>query len=396
MPRLRFRINPVTRRILQVLCLPFSLYIFFSIWYWRDQLPPPTSHLRHPSPSPVELSELRSNSSAKYVLFNQLRGAGFNNQLQETLLLSYIAARAGRAYVYRDVVWRPRGYDTVPAELFFSSLTAPPAIHESVFSSLCEGQEVREVETWGDHESRVGRVVSALEGEGQCASVKYRIMDWPFLESDAALALYEPLLPHIRTFTWSDSVLAAYSRSAAQLGLTERKYMALHLRRGDFYYHCPSISKKGEPFNLWARLPFLPDALSGKKLDEGTVMAHCWPSYEQILDKVGAAKSEYERRTGERLEAVYVLHDAKWDAPWVWLLVRKLQWALARAPFKFRFVDAAWLPLGWEERDLGIAVDMEIARRAEVFVGNAFSSLTSNVVLLRLADGREWETIRFW
>ncbi|KZT52028.1 hypothetical protein CALCODRAFT_408085, partial [Calocera cornea HHB12733] len=61
-----------------------------------------------------------------------------------------------------------------------------------------------------------------------------------------------------------------------------------------------------------------------------------------------------------------------------------------------RFVDAASLPLTWAEGDLAVPVDMEIARRAEVFVGNAFSSLTSNVVLFRLADGRDWETNRFW
>ena len=39
-----------------------------------------------------------------------------------------------------------------------------------------------------------------------------------------------------------------------------------------------------------------------------------------------------------------------------------------------------------DEAELGIAVDMEIARRSGVFVGNGFSTTTSNVVLLRMRD----------
>ncbi|KZO94627.1 hypothetical protein CALVIDRAFT_517065 [Calocera viscosa TUFC12733] len=385
------------RLLLLLLSLPLTALLLFLLWYARDQRAPPSSHLRRPVPAAEELSSLRSNSSASYVLFNQLRGAGFNNQLQESLLLSHIAARAGRAYVYRDVIWRPRGYDTVPAEVFFSSpVTSPPAVHEKVFDALCAGQEVREVDTWGPHEGRVSALVQALEGDEQCARVTNRVMDWRFLESDAALALYEPLLPHMRTFAWSPGVQAAYTRAVSSLNLRSGRYMALHLRRGDFYYHCPEIAREKSAYNLWSRLPFLPDALPQRELEEGTVLEHCWPDYFQILDKILQTKEAYERRTGVRLESVYVLHDAKWDAPWVWILVRWMQWQLGRAPFKLRFVDAAWLPLRWEEKDLGIAVDMEIARRAEVFVGNAFSSLTSNVVLLRLADGREWESIRFW
>ncbi|KZO90453.1 hypothetical protein CALVIDRAFT_542639 [Calocera viscosa TUFC12733] len=364
------------RLLLLLLSLPLTALLLFLLWYARDQRAPPSSHLRRPLPSAEDLSSLRSNSSARYVLFNQLRGAGFNNQLQESLLLSHIAARAGRAYVYRDV--------------FFSSpVTSPPAVHEKVFDALCAGQEIREVDTWGPHEGRISALVQALEGEEQCARVTNRVMDWRFLESDAALALYEPLLPHMRTFAWSPGVQAAYTRAVSSLNIRSGRYMALHLRRGDFYYHCPEIAREKSAYNLWSRLPFLPDAMPQRELEEGTVLAHCWPDYVQILGRILQTKEAYERRTGVRLESVYVLHDAKWDAPWVWIL-------LGRAPFKLRFVDAAWLPLTWEEKDLGIALDMEIARRAEVFVGNAFSSLTSNVVLLRLADGREWESIRFW
>ncbi|KAJ7140126.1 hypothetical protein C8R46DRAFT_1135889 [Mycena filopes] len=42
-----------------------------------------------------------------------------------------------------------------------------------------------------------------------------------------------------------------------------------------------------------------------------------------------------------------------------------------------------------------MAVDMRIGEGAEVFVWNGFSSLTSNIVMLRLARGLEPETTRF-
>ncbi|KAF8651104.1 hypothetical protein AX16_004879 [Volvariella volvacea WC 439] len=42
-----------------------------------------------------------------------------------------------------------------------------------------------------------------------------------------------------------------------------------------------------------------------------------------------------------------------------------------------------------------IAVDMAIAQGADVFVGNGFSSATANIVLLRLANGKDMSTNRF-
>lgn len=54
------------------------------------------------------------------------------------------------------------------------------------------------------------------------------------------------------------------------------------------------------------------------------------------------------------------------------------------------------LNLGWEEGYVAQALDMYIAQRAEVFVGNGFSSLTSNIILLRKANGVESVKTRLW
>lgn len=54
------------------------------------------------------------------------------------------------------------------------------------------------------------------------------------------------------------------------------------------------------------------------------------------------------------------------------------------------------LDIGWEAKYVAQGMDMYIGQRAEVFIGNGFSSLTGNVVFLRSVAGVEsWRT-RFW
>lgn len=50
----------------------------------------------------------------------------------------------------------------------------------------------------------------------------------------------------------------------------------------------------------------------------------------------------------------------------------------------------------WADREVAEAVDIEIARRAGVFVGNGFSALSSVVALLRNAEGRHPDFTQYW
>lgn len=54
------------------------------------------------------------------------------------------------------------------------------------------------------------------------------------------------------------------------------------------------------------------------------------------------------------------------------------------------------LDIGWETKYVAQGMDMYVGQRAEVFVGNGFSSLTANVVLLRSVAGVETWRTRFW
>ena len=49
-----------------------------------------------------------------------------------------------------------------------------------------------------------------------------------------------------------------------------------------------------------------------------------------------------------------------------------------------RVTHSGLLPSQWGEGDWAVTVDMELGRRAEVFIGNGFSSLSTQIIALRL------------
>ncbi|KAG6329204.1 hypothetical protein ID866_9886 [Astraeus odoratus] len=54
------------------------------------------------------------------------------------------------------------------------------------------------------------------------------------------------------------------------------------------------------------------------------------------------------------------------------------------------------IKLSWEAKPVAQAVDMFVGQRAQVFIGNGFSSLTSNIVMFRTMREIPPEDTRFW
>lgn len=218
------------------------------------------------------------------------------------------------------------------------------------------------------------------------------------------------------------------NRSYSELNLRSKPsgadgepYMAIHFRRGwlrynsyiqdqcsrpliyfpgDFEEHCHTLTGTG--FTTWATLPILRDSIFPPALDVAnatSVMEHCYSSLYRILDAI-----DMNIRTRPHLRALYVLHDGAWDHPMVYIQFYKLETALKDSK---RARRAGWagtggmklvthsgmLPVHRGERDWKVAVDVELARNAEVFIGNGYSSLTSQIVALRLADGGRTQDI---
>ncbi|KAG8925484.1 hypothetical protein FRC02_009624 [Tulasnella sp. 418] len=184
--------------------------------------------------------------------------------------------------------------------------------------------------------------------------------------------------------------------------------LAIHLRRGDFRIHCHWLADRLEPFAGWNQFSFLkdrfkpPDDMDGvltRGRKHAAYMERCWPSVEQVVEKL-----EMTKRDHPLLDKVFVLTNGKKE--WV----RELKAALTQGYQNTTVVEDEYvehyrwssvitsrdLSILRNEREVDQAVDMEIARRAEVFIGNGFSSLTSNIVMLRLSDSTPAENIRFW
>ena len=235
-----------------------------------------------------------------------------------------------------------------------------------------------------------------------------------FLSSPGIHAIWPSFQGYIRNhFKWSDNVLTIVNRTQNTLDLRPQSapdsgpgapYIALHLRRGDFEDHCKFLADTHEGFTTWATLPLLQPAIFPPALDTNnatTVLAHCFPALRRVLAAVSM-----HARARPHLRALHVLHDGAWDHPGVFLAFYKLAEALTNAPWAeaegwaggpmVRVTQSSDVPVKRGERDFSVCVDVELAARAQVFVGNGYSSLSTQVVALRLGRGGKVDDITLY
>lgn len=282
-------------------------------------------------------------------------------------------------------------------------------ISEAIFDQVCSPEQIVNIRLVVDYSEQWQHALNALRNGERCIVVEDKIFNWGYVKSvtfgatltQARRYLSSPALHDIwpsfqqyihDRFSWSDQVLQIVNRTQTELNLTS--YMALHLRRGDFEDHCGYLASTQTGFTTWATLPSLAASIYPPALDTGnasTVLAHCYPSLRRILAAVSA-----QARTRPDLRALHIMHDGALDHPLVYLHVQKLVAAL---------MDAGWVAeQGWAggpmrkvttstdvgllrgERDWAVCVDVELGRRAAVFIGNGFSSLSTQVVALRLGS----------
>ncbi|KAJ7642993.1 hypothetical protein DFH06DRAFT_1097209 [Mycena polygramma] len=182
--------------------------------------------------------------------------------------------------------------------------------------------------------------------------------------------------------------------------------LAIHVRRGDFEQHCAWLADyDGVDFSGWTlfgspdvrstdaypQLPDYRDIPPGVAFHNAT-LAHCLPTPEQIVAKVRdvrAASASGKEFPAQNLRAVYIATNG--EREWVAGLVGLLQadgWDMVRTSLD--------LQLARDEVAVSQAIDSAVLVGAETFIGGGFSSMTSNVVQLRLAAGRHPDTIRLW
>ncbi|KAJ7473630.1 hypothetical protein B0H11DRAFT_1728982 [Mycena galericulata] len=388
--------------------------------------------------------------AGRYVKFsNQARWLGWNNCFSEVLMNAHLAYVSGRAYVFQDYYWAEEHYrwpreqwvgvhartplnaivsGPVAGGPFEGDDPAPRAISQDWFDVVCPVRERRYINTRTvkpaveqapgievlTHWQKVLRDAPerCIEIIGAEEDPKYQTFDLDLWGSPRLLSLWISFSqsPISRLLGASSIVRAAIQRNLYQFvprgprppHLTPydpfHRMLAMHLRRGDFEQHCREMASRNTVFYGWSLFAYLPD----RYLAEPDAPEHverflkrCWPDVVGVVEKAAQARRDYLAHVpglgGEvghpTLDVMYLLTNER--SKWIDQLkiaLRKDGWTVATSQD---------LVLDTEQTDVSMAVDMEIARRAEVFVGNGWSSFTSNIVYERLLDKRTPITIRF-
>jgi len=168
---------------------------------------------------------------------------------------------------------------------------------------------------------------------------------------------------------------------------------------------CERLANWKATFYGWNLLKELPDPFVSPAIEyEGghappevrdAYMERCLPTNQYILDKIADSKSTWEKNgaPGEerRLDVLFIMTNAKEE--WI----AEFQQSLKKSDAGWRkVVTTRDLEFDFEETGVNMAVDMELARMAAVYIGNGWSSMTSNILHRRLVDEKEPLSNRFW
>ncbi len=198
-------------------------------------------------------------------------------------------------------------------------------------------------------------------------------------------------------FAWSPEIQHLASRTEAFLGLRSpsapggQPYIAVHIQRADdFRSHCRSLTASRKAFTLWNTHPSL--RVLHPPLDPSnatSVIEHCYPPSLRILDAIQDALE----RASPLVKTAYLLHDEEWNHLAIYPQIWKLEAVLKQRTRIISVVHSGMMPTRWGDGDFKVGADMEVAIKADAFVGIGYSSLSSQVVALRTAFGRSIDTV---
>ncbi|KAJ7348686.1 hypothetical protein DFH08DRAFT_960060 [Mycena albidolilacea] len=356
---------------------------------------------------------------------------GWGNYMQEMILNAYLAYAAQRAYVFDNYTWEREGPEIsswngcpIPARIPLSALISGPivggymrdrnvprAVSREYYLSVCPELErvvlnTRKIQdTTLDADATVSQIVDAWVRElrsiqspcVQLARHTPALFGHEITDTKRVLDVF-PALSHspiLSEFGWSPLVLegfydnvqffASHSPFDEAPLMTEMSIgplqglLVVHVRRGDYETWCHEAYLNSMSFTGFNSFPELPEKYWAPKIDElhttfETTRKRCLPSISEIVEKVLSVNAP-------QITRVYVITNAA--HPWL----AELKSALLTA---YNWADGIStsrdLHLSWEGKFVAEALDMYVGQRAERFIGNGFSSLTSNVVALRMSN----------
>ncbi|KAK7443273.1 hypothetical protein VKT23_015870 [Stygiomarasmius scandens] len=312
------------------------------------------------------------------------------------------------------------------------SFSVPRAVSHEYYQTVCPDSEKHVINTeevkpkilnvsgWYDGDRLFNEWVTFMRGEEvreeKCVEFqdsKGQLFDIWLFGDDGVLTLWPSLResPILTEFGFSPMILSAYL-SNRHLFVNKNTYqtedpgdnlaiartkpipglLTLHIRRGDFSDHCLHLARWSSKFTGFNTFPEFKDRFHPPESEEERAVEYgkrCYPSIEQIVKKVREVATDAHDHalsseiTVSPLKRIYVMT----NAPKAWL--KDLKRALmddAVVPWE-AIQTSRDLGLTWEQKYVAQAVDMYVGVRSQVFVGNGFSSLTGNIMMLRMAHG---------
>jgi hypothetical protein len=154
--------------------------------------------------------------------------------------------------------------------------------------------------------------------------------------------------------------------------------MAIHVRQGEFAKACSDFAKWNSTWYGWNQLPELPDKfippIGDMPGDETPdiipyYLEHCLPSTDMLINKIHKSRDDYIANGMHRhLDVMFLLTDGTTE--WVNQFKAALSkdgWHTIVTSKDIQYADD-------EQLGVNLMVDMDIARRAAVFIGNGVSA----------------------
>lgn len=400
--------------------------------YRHQELALPQHHLDLPYPE---------GRNGKYLwLSGHVHASGWGNALQEHFVNALLTYHSRRAFVFDNYTWNHDGslysqfnHNTIPSKIpmsvqiagpmaggpFAPGDSTPRSVMKEWFDVVCpnpkrlDSNAVRA--TLPDNYS-AKTVMNAWikhieETPENCVTTDDKIFDIWIFGSKRILDIV-PLLfesPMVTEFRWSSLILNGFHQNRklfAPTGLTAATskdpypvipgLLALHIRRGDFEEHCRGLARWGSTWTGFNQLPGILDSFNPPpRPHDGDVTQEiydayaksCYPSIKDIVQKVTDIK---QTAAGKGLRNIYIMTNGK--DPWL----SELKMSLHKSGDWKQISSSRELQVTWEQKYVVQSVDMAVGQRADVFVGNGFSSLTATIVMLRMAKGLDPAGTRLW
>ena len=200
-----------------------------------------------------------------------------------------------------------------------------------------------------------------------------------------------PIMTH---FLWSPLVELAFDNNrmlisppdaaepplAASLHLTNRErytelpgLLVMHVRRGDFDWHCQALAGGAAEYATFNALPGLErwrpwpkDPQTGEVPEEGKqeFLRRCWPDVARIVERANDVRVAEAERGRPRIDRVYIMTNGAPD----WLdELKRAFWATGHWAHVTTSRDLLLTP---EQKYVAQTIDQLIGQRAQVFMGN--------------------------